>query len=94
MWGWDLQPDGRTAGGIAVLDPPVAARGRLALFALGAAPLVIIFVIVAVLLQADGISFTEPLNIVGTLTLPLLGGVFPMLLLVAARRRGERLPAG
>ena len=66
--------------------------GRLTLFVLGAAPLVAIFVLVAVLLQAGDISFTEPLNIVGTLTLPLLGGVFPMLLLVASRRRGERLP--
>jgi len=29
---------------------------------------------------------------VGTITLPLLGGLFPMLLLVASRQRGERLP--
>ncbi len=48
--------------------------------------------IVEVLLSRGSVSFTEPLNIVGTLTLPLLSGVFPMLLLLAARRRGDRLP--
>jgi amino acid permease len=66
--------------------------GRLADFAIGAAPLGAIFIAVEWLLNAGGISFTEPLNVVGTITLPLLGGVLPMLLLVASRRRGERLP--
>ncbi|MFL5673554.1 MAG: hypothetical protein ACJ779_00970, partial [Chloroflexota bacterium] len=57
-----------------------------------AAPLAVIFVVVEVLLSRGSVSFTEPLNVVGTLTLPLLSGVFPMLLLLAARRRGDRLP--
>jgi hypothetical protein len=65
---------------------------RVVDFALRAAPLAAIFVVVEVLLARGSISFTEPLNFVGTLTLPLLSGVFPMLILVAARRRGERLP--
>ena len=51
-----------------------------------------IFIAVEALLSANVISFTEPLNIVGTITLPLLGGIFPMLLLVVSRRRGERIP--
>lgn len=68
------------------------ALNRLTDFTIRAAPLVAIFLIVEVLLTQGSISFTEPLNVVGTLTLPLLGGVFPMLILVAARRRGERLP--
>lgn len=66
--------------------------GRLTGFAIGVAPLVAIFVTVEWLLSTGGITFTEPLNVVGTITLPLLGGVLPMLLLVASRRRGERLP--
>ena len=66
--------------------------GRIVDYAVRAAPLAAIFVVVEVLLARGSISFTEPLNVVGTLTLPLLGGVFPMLILVAARRRGERLP--
>jgi amino acid permease len=65
---------------------------RMAGFAVRAAPLVAIFVGVEALLGAGVISFTEPLNMVGTITLPLLGGVFPMLLLVVSRQRGERLP--
>ena len=65
---------------------------RIVDFSLRAAPLLAIFVIVEVLLARGSISFTEPLNVVGTLTLPLLAGVFPMLILVAARRRGERRP--
>jgi Transmembrane amino acid transporter protein len=66
--------------------------GRLLDFAIRAAPLGVIFAVVEWLLDTGGISFTEPLNVVGTITLPLLGGVFPMLLLVASRRRGGRLP--
>ena len=67
-------------------------RGRLIGFAIKAAPLALIFIAVEGLLDTGAISFTEPLSVVGTITLPLLGGVLPMLMLVAARRRGERLP--
>jgi len=67
--------------------------GHLAEFLFRGAPLVVIFAIVVVLLTSGSISFTDPLAIIGALTLPLLGGVFPMLILVAARRRGERVPA-
>lgn len=66
--------------------------GRVGGFVFRAAPLLVIFAVVVVTLNSGSISFTEPLNVIGTLTLPLLGGVFPMLLLVAARRRGDRIP--
>jgi amino acid permease len=66
--------------------------GQLGGFAFRAAPLVVIFAVAGVLLSSGSISFTEPINVIGTLTLPLLGGVFPMLVLVAARRRGDRIP--
>lgn len=68
-------------------------RRRLTRFAVQALPLGVMFLVVEGLLNADAISFTAPLSIVGTITLPLLGGVLPMLLVVAARRRGERLPS-
>ena len=68
------------------------ARVRVLEFSLRAAPLAGLFVVVAVLLAHGSISFTEPLNLIGTLTLPLLAGIFPMLLVAAARQRGERLP--
>jgi amino acid permease len=67
-------------------------RSRLPGFVLRAGPLAIVFVGVEALMLFGSISFTEPASIVGTLTLPLLGGVFPMLMLVAARRKGDRLP--
>jgi amino acid permease len=61
-------------------------------FAVRSAPGILIFLGVVALLQVGQISMTEVLALVGTLTVPLLGGVFPMLVLVAARRRGERVP--
>ena len=69
-----------------------AGRPRPIDFAVRVAPVAAIFGLVAVLLNAGTISFTGPLSLVGTLALPLLGGVFPMMLLVAARRRGDRIP--
>ncbi len=65
---------------------------RLVGFVIRAAPLIAIFIGVEALLRSDVISFTEPLNVIGTITLPLLGGLFPMLLLMASRQRGERIP--
>ncbi len=79
------------------LLPAAASRGsdlraRVASFLPRAAPIAIVFVVVEALIALDLISFTEPLSLVGTLTLPLLGGIFPMLMLVAARRKGDRVP--
>ena len=37
-------------------------------------------------------SFAEPLGFLGVIVISLLGGVFPMLLLVAGRRKGEIVP--
>jgi hypothetical protein len=67
-------------------------RSRIPAFVVRAGPLALIFVAVEALIALGSISFTGPLSIVGTLTLPLLGGIFPMLMLVAARRKGDRIP--
>jgi hypothetical protein len=61
-------------------------------FVEGAAIPIALFALVLWLLATDRESFSEPLGYVGTLTAPLLGGIFPMLLIVASRRRGELVP--
>jgi amino acid permease len=68
-----------------------AARRRRSL--LKALPVIGLLVILELLLVTGGGSFTGSLSFLGTVTLPLLGGLFPMLLLVAARRRGEYVPS-
>lgn len=65
---------------------------RLRRFARGAAPAAALFGVVLWLVATDRESFTAPLGYVGALTIPLLGGVMPMVLVVAGRRRGERVP--
>jgi hypothetical protein len=55
-------------------------------------PAILTFALVEWLIAAGRASFATPLGLAGTLTLPLLGGIFPMLLLAASRRRGEYVP--
>lgn len=55
-------------------------------------PTIVIFAAVEAMVVLGAGNFVESLGIVGTLTVPLLAGVFPMLLLAAARRRGEFVP--
>ncbi len=61
-------------------------------FLVGAVVPVCLFALVIWLVATERDSFSEPLGYVGTLTAPLLGGIFPMLLIVASRRRGELVP--
>jgi amino acid permease len=75
------------AGGLGGL----AARFRRSSW-LGMLPAIFTFVLVEWLIATGRASFAAPLGLVGTLTLPLLGGIFPMLLLAASRRRGEYVP--
>ncbi len=58
-----------------------------------AAPVVGLLIVLELLLLAGGGSFTGSLSFLGTVTVPLLGGLFPMLLVLAARRRGEYVPS-
>jgi amino acid permease len=66
--------------------PAFVGDGR---FWLGMLPVVANFVLVEALLLADRASFAGPLALIGTLAAPVLAGVFPMLMVVASRRKGD-----
>jgi amino acid permease len=61
-------------------------------FWLGVAPLLLIFLWIEWLLWTEQESFIEPLALDGVIALPLLGGIFPMLMLAASRRKGDYVP--
>ena len=76
----------------------VARIGKLASsprgqFILGVIPVILMFGVVEWLLVTKQESFADPLSFLGTLTLPLLAGVFPVLILAASRRKGDYAPA-
>lgn len=56
-------------------------------------PLGAVFGITLVLLLTGSSSFSEMLGFVGTVTVSLMAGVFPVLLLIASRRQGDMLPS-
>ena len=60
----------------------------------GTSPAVIGFVLAEWLWMAKIGSFANLLGIVSALVLPVLGGVFPILILVATRRQGDFVPEG
>jgi hypothetical protein len=59
---------------------------------LGLVPVVLVFAIAETLLDLGDASFSSILTISGVVTNLLVGASIPMLLLVAARRRGELVP--
>lgn len=59
----------------------------------GLVPVVAVFALAELLLLTRRESFTAQLGLLGTVVVPLLAGIFPVLLLLAARRRGEHVPA-
>ncbi|MGH3145008.1 MAG: hypothetical protein ACRDTR_04315 [Rubrobacter sp.] len=61
-------------------------------FLLAFSPVVVAFLFAEWLLLTGSGSFTELLSFIGVIVVPLLGGVFPVLLLFASRRKGERVP--
>jgi len=56
-------------------------------------PAICAFLLTEWLVMTGTGSFTEILSFMGVILVSLLGGIFPDLLMVASRRRGERLPA-
>lgn len=64
-------------------------RGRLLI---GFAPAAAICVVLELVVLAGADSFAGPIAIGGVLLVPLVTGVFPLLLVVAARRKAEYVP--
>lgn len=56
-------------------------------------PIILIVLLVEWLIVTNQQSFTGLLSIVGVVTVPLIGGIFPILMLLASRRKGEYVPA-
>ena len=55
-------------------------------------PLIAVFALVQWLLLTGRESFTGALSLIGTVTAPVLAGVVPVLLIAAARHRGDYVP--
>jgi amino acid permease len=62
-------------------------------FWIGILPVALIFVWVEWLIFTGQGSFIGPLAFQGVITLPVLAGIFPMLMLAASRRKGDYVPA-
>ncbi len=72
--------------------PPGTPEGHRR-FMLSISPVVVAFLLAEWLSVAGSSSFANLLGTVSAMTLPLLGGVFPVLLLAATRRKGDFVPA-
>jgi hypothetical protein len=65
---------------------------KYGLFFLGAGPVAAAFLLAEWQLLTGSGSFAGLLGVIGAVVVPLLGGIFPVLLLVASRQKGERVP--
>jgi hypothetical protein len=76
---------------------PASVIGRLGAtrrtrLVVGLAPAGVVVLVLEILLALDADWFAGPVGYVGVLAVPLVGGVFPVLLVAAARRKGEYVP--
>jgi len=72
-----------------IKDGLFSRRGR---FFLAVSPVGVVFLWVEWLLFTGTESFAEPLSFLGVIVVSLLGGIFPVLLLAASRRKGDIVP--
>ena len=61
-------------------------------FLVSLAPVFLLFILVEWLLFTNRESFSGLIGIMGVLLIPILGGIFPVLVLAASRRRGDYTP--
>jgi amino acid permease len=73
-------------------DHRVSHLGERGRFLLSVSPVVIAFLMTEWLLVTDSGSYARLISFLGVIATSLLGGIFPVLLLVAGRRKGEVLP--
>jgi len=69
-----------------------ALLGRRGRFVVGAAPVFASFAVTEWLLITGSGSFAGLIGFIGVIVVSLVGGIFPVLLLVASRRKGEHTP--
>ncbi|MCB0196774.1 MAG: hypothetical protein KDJ65_32780 [Anaerolineae bacterium] len=72
--------------------PKTAALGRQGRFLLSLTPIVLVFLLAEWMSWTNTGSFTGILAILGIIVDSLMTGIFPVLLLVASRRKGELVP--
>lgn len=70
----------------------IASIGEGGRFLLAVSPVALTFLVVEWLLFTNTQSFSGPISFIGAIFVSLLGGIYPMLLLVASRRKGEYVP--
>jgi amino acid permease len=85
----DLLPRGDT-GRSGLRRALASARGRRLA---GFAPVVVLFALVEWLFVSGHESFAGPLGFVGVVATPIVAGIFPMVMLASARRKGDCLVA-
>jgi hypothetical protein len=100
---WDALGAGSTTAPAAAPTPSrlsaIDRRLRAALlsrqgrFLLSVSPVGLAFVLAVWLMAAGVASFATLLSFTGIITVSVFGGIFPALLLIASRRKGERAPA-
>mgnify|MGYP001323127715 CR=1 FL=1 len=78
-----------TGGGSRISALILGKRGR---FWLGVLPVALIFLLIEWLLLTNRESFTGPFAVLGVVSVPVAAGIFPMLMLVAGRRKGDYVP--
>ncbi len=84
------QPAGVRAFVSRIADAVLSERGR---FLLSASPVVLVFLLVEWLFLTGADSFAKPISFLGVIIVSLLTGIFPVLLLLSSRRKGELVPA-
>lgn len=67
-------------------------QGEYARFWLGLSPLILVFLLTEWLLVKGLESFSQVVGFVGVVAVPVVAGAFPILLLLASRRKGEHVP--
>ncbi|HSR33579.1 MAG TPA: hypothetical protein VLY63_23680, partial [Anaerolineae bacterium] len=91
---WERDEGATRAGPQAGFGPWVreALLGKRGRFLVSVAPVVAVFLLAEWLLLTGRESFSEPLAFLGVIVISLLGGIYPVLMLVAGRRKGEAVP--
>lgn len=87
------RPTHATGGGLATTRLRLLASGRRSRSLLSLCPVVLVFVTVEWLLVLGRATFTGPLNLTGVVAVSVFAGIFPVLLVASARRKGEYVPA-